>query len=104
VLPGHETEPGRELPARTELRSIADGRHQCRRGDNTDTGDRRKSAACLVGAVPGRKPCLQRLNPALGRPQLPDQGAKRFPRQGGQPHVIGIFDDGDERQCQSKSP
>ena len=38
VLSGHETEPGRELPARAKLRAISDRRDQRRRGDDTDAG------------------------------------------------------------------
>ena len=52
VLPGHETEPGREMSARAELRAIADRCDQRGRGDDTDAGDRRKTAARLVGRPP----------------------------------------------------
>ncbi len=43
VLSGHETEPGRELSARAELRAISNRRDQRRRGDDTDAGDRRRT-------------------------------------------------------------
>ena len=54
MLPGHQTEPGRKLPADAELRTIADRRDQRRRGDDTDAGNRRKTAALLVGSVPSK--------------------------------------------------
>ena len=62
VLSGHQTEPGRELPARAKLRAISDRRDQRRRGDDTDAGDRRKPAARLVGSVPSQKRRLQLLD------------------------------------------
>jgi len=73
VLPGHESEPSRELPARAELRAISDRRDQRRRGDNTDAGDRRKTATRLVGAVPYQKRRLLLLDPGLCGTELPDR-------------------------------
>ena len=55
VLSGHQTEPGRELSARAELRAISDRRDQRRRGDDIDAGNRRQTAARLVGSVPCHK-------------------------------------------------
>ena len=51
VLPGHQTDPGRELSTRAELRAIADRRDQRRRGDDTDAGDRRQTAVALENSV-----------------------------------------------------
>ena len=78
---------------KAELRAIADRRDQRRRGDDTDAGDRRKTAARLVGAVPCQKRCLQRLDPGLSRTELLNQHAKCLARQRRQSPIIGIFDD-----------
>ena len=78
MLPGHQTEPGRKLSARAELCAIADRRDQRRRGDDTDAGDRRKTAARLVGAVPCQKRHFQLLDPGLSRAELLNQRAKRL--------------------------
>jgi len=79
VLPGHETEPGRELSARSELRAISDRRNQRGRCDDTDAGDRRKTAARRGGAVPCQKRRLQLLDPGLGRTQLLNQPRHSLP-------------------------
>ena len=96
VLPGHQAEPGRKLSARAELCAIADRRDQRRRGDDTDAGDCRKTAARLVGAVPCQKRHFQLLDPGLSRAELLNQRAKRLACQRRQSHIAGIFDNGNQ--------
>ena len=93
VLPGHETEPGRELSARLELRGISDRRDQGRRGDDTNAGDRRETARRLVGAVPCRKRRLQFLDLGLRRVELSDQRTKCLACHGRQSRITGVLDD-----------
>jgi hypothetical protein len=64
VLPGHQTEPCRKLPAAPEALCVADRCDERARGKWPDAGDAREPSTHFVTAVPG-------LNLRLELPDLP---------------------------------
>src|SRR5262245_51629009 len=52
VLPRDETNPGREVPSRSESLRVSDTGDQCSGEGRSNAGDRVEPPACLTGAMP----------------------------------------------------
>ena len=92
VLPGHKSQPGRELPSVLERPGIADGSHERGRTQGADAGDLRKLAARFIVSVPVFDLGLELGDKPVQLPEVIQENGDELPEHPGQ-LVLGILQD-----------